>query len=196
LLRALEGAFATAGLKTPRAELRVAIEGGAGKLKLMLSAIERTFKAADSDARIPKDRQARLTLLRRGLIPWLAGIDPETRAPRRRVARLAEIPAEARPLIDHLVEQRLLATDIASDTGETTIEPTHEALLRQPETFVALPDKADLIARVRMLPTLVPRGASSRARSRASHRGRQAACSCQSLSCYGPSAVTSMMRPR
>jgi formylglycine-generating enzyme required for sulfatase activity len=95
------------------------------------AAIERAFKAADSDPRIPKDRQARLTLLRRGLIPWLAGIDPDTKAPRRRVARSSEIPAEARPLIDLLVEQRLLSTDVAKDTKEVTIEPAHEALLRQ-----------------------------------------------------------------
>ncbi len=53
------------------------------------------------------------------------------RSPRRRVARLSEIPIEARPLIGHLVEQRLLATDVAKDTGEKTIEPAHEALLRQ-----------------------------------------------------------------
>ncbi len=95
------------------------------------AAVERAFKAADADSRIPRDRQARLTLLRRGLIPWLAGIDPDTKAPRRRVARLSEIPAEARPLIDLLVEQRLLSTDVAKDTGEVTIEPAHEALLRQ-----------------------------------------------------------------
>lgn len=95
------------------------------------AAVERAFKAADADGRIPRDRQARLTLLRRGLIPWLAGIDPDTGAPRRRVARLSEIPAEARPLVDQLVEQRLLSTDVAKDTGETTIEPAHEALLRQ-----------------------------------------------------------------
>ena len=80
---------------------------------------------------IPRDRAARLALLRRGLIPWLAGIDPDTgcAAPPRRPP--SEIPAEARPLIDLLVEQRLLATDVAKDTGETTIEPAHEALLRQ-----------------------------------------------------------------
>jgi hypothetical protein len=95
------------------------------------AAIERTFRTADGDARIPKDRQARLTLLRRGLIPWLAGIDPDTKAPRRRVARLSEIPAEARPLIDLLVEQRLLSTDVANDTKEVTVEPAYEALLRQ-----------------------------------------------------------------
>src|SRR5204863_2696323 len=95
------------------------------------AAVEGAFRAADADPKVPKDKQARLALLRRGLIPWLAGIDPDTGAPRRRVARLSEIPAEARPLIDHLVGQRLLATDTARETGEKTIEPTHEALLRQ-----------------------------------------------------------------
>lgn len=95
------------------------------------AAVEGAFKAADKDPAIPRDRQARLALLRRGLIPWLAGIDPDTGAPRRRVARLSEIPEEARPLAQHLVEQRLLSTDVAKDTGERTIEPAHEALLRQ-----------------------------------------------------------------
>jgi formylglycine-generating enzyme required for sulfatase activity len=95
------------------------------------AAVERALKAADADPAIPKDRVARLALLRRGLIPWLAGIDPDTGAPRRRVARLSEIPTEALPLIQHLVEQRLLATDVNKDTGENTIEPAHEALLRQ-----------------------------------------------------------------
>jgi formylglycine-generating enzyme required for sulfatase activity len=80
---------------------------------------------------IPRERPARLALLRRGLIPWLAGIDSETGAPRRRVARLSEVPVEARPLVELLVEQRLLATDVAADNGEATVEPAHEALLRQ-----------------------------------------------------------------
>ena len=95
------------------------------------AAVERALKAADPDPAIPRDHLARMALLRRGLIPWLAGIDPDTGAPRRRVARLSEIPTEARPLIQHLVEQRLLATDVSKDTGEKTIEPAHEALLRQ-----------------------------------------------------------------
>ena len=95
------------------------------------AAVERAFQAADADPKVPKDKQARLVLLRRGLIPWLAGIDPDTGAPRRRVARLSEIPAEALPLIDLLIDQRLLSTDVATDTKEKTIEPAHEALLRQ-----------------------------------------------------------------
>ncbi len=107
--------------------IRGAIEG----------AVNRALAAAERDPRIPQDREARLTLLRRGLIPWLAGIDPETGSPRRRVARLADIPSEAAPLIELLVEQRLLATDRMtlregdSERKEITIEPAHEALLRQ-----------------------------------------------------------------
>ena len=95
------------------------------------AAVERAFRAADNDARIPRDHDARLALLRRGLIPWLAGIDPDSGSPRRQKARISEIPEEARPLIDLLVEQRLLSTDVDDATGERTIEPAHESLLRQ-----------------------------------------------------------------
>ncbi|WP_294533365.1 hypothetical protein [uncultured Rhodoblastus sp.] len=95
------------------------------------AAMARVFEAADRDARIPRDHAARLALLRRGLIPWLAGVDPESRTTRRRLARAAHIPEDARPLIALLVEQRLLTRDIDKGAGETTIEPAHEALLRQ-----------------------------------------------------------------
>ncbi len=103
------------------------------------AAVERAFARADADARIPKERKARELLLRRGLIPWLAGIDPDSRTPRRNIARRADIPEEAAPLIDLLVEERLLATDtVATKDAATgaesrivTIEPAHEALLRQ-----------------------------------------------------------------
>ncbi len=95
------------------------------------AAVEQALARADSNPAIPRDRGARLALLRRGLIPWLAGIDPATGSPRRRVARLAEVPDEARPLIELMVEQRLLSTDTDKATGERTIEPAHEALLRK-----------------------------------------------------------------
>ncbi len=94
------------------------------------AAVEQALGKADGNPAIPRDRAARLALLRRGLIPWLAGIDPATGSPRRRVARLAEVPAEALPLIELMVGERLLATDIDKPTGERTIEPAHEALLR------------------------------------------------------------------
>ena len=123
--------------------------GGGGALKLadyeafggirgaIEGAVRRALAAADDDGRIPREAEARLALLRRGLIPWLAGIDPETGSPRRRVARLADIPQEAAPLVRLLVEQRLLATDRVAiregdqERSEITIEPAHEALLRQ-----------------------------------------------------------------
>jgi WD40 repeat protein len=103
-----------------------------GRIKgSIAAAVDRAFIAADRNASIPGDREARLVLLRRGLIPWLAGIDPDTGSPRRQKARVSEIPDEARPLIDLLVEERLLSTDVSHETGERTIEPAHEALLRQ-----------------------------------------------------------------
>lgn len=102
------------------------------------AAVRRALTRADADPRIPKDREARAALLRRGLIPWLAGIDPESRSPRRNIARLSDIPAESAPLIELLVEERLLSTDTrvernasGNEVRITTIEPAHEALLRQ-----------------------------------------------------------------
>lgn len=95
------------------------------------SAVERALEAADKDVAVPRDKDERLVLLRRAFIPWMAGVDPETRVPRKRVARLSKIPPEARPLIQHFVDQRLLTTDKSEQLGEQTVEPAHEALLRQ-----------------------------------------------------------------
>ncbi|MCY1669021.1 nSTAND1 domain-containing NTPase [Rhizobium sp. SL86] len=95
------------------------------------AAIERVMELADEDRRIPVDRKARMVLMRRGLIPWLAGIDPETNAVRRRIARMSEIPEEARPLMDIMLRERLLSSDRDPENGEVTVEPAHEALLRQ-----------------------------------------------------------------
>jgi WD40 repeat protein len=95
------------------------------------AAIERVLSVAHGREGIPNDRTGKLVLLRRGLIPWLAVIDADTNSPRRRIARLSEIPEESRALIKIMVEERLLSTDIDPNTGERTIEPAHEALLRQ-----------------------------------------------------------------
>jgi formylglycine-generating enzyme required for sulfatase activity len=95
------------------------------------AAVEAAFKAANNDQNIPVAHQSRLELLRRGLIPHLASIDADTGAPVRKAGRVSDIPEASRPLLHLLVEQRLLSTDISMETGETTIEPVHEALLRQ-----------------------------------------------------------------
>lgn len=93
------------------------------------AAIERAMAVADNDPNIPTSKNERLTLLRRGFIPWLAGIDPETGAFRRRVALEMEIPPESLPLVELLKEQRLLVGDVGKNGP--TIEPAHEVLLRQ-----------------------------------------------------------------
>lgn len=103
-----------------------------GKLDgIINAAVETALKAADTDPDVPRDRDARLALLRSGLIPFLAGIDGVTREPRRKVAALSQVPEKAVPLIRQLVEARLLTIDRSSETGIVTVEPAHEALLRQ-----------------------------------------------------------------
>jgi tetratricopeptide (TPR) repeat protein len=98
---------------------------------LIDAALGRVFAEADADPRIPESYEARLALLRRGLIPWLAGVDAQSKTPRRRIARATQIPEDARPLIDLLVEHRLLARHVDLAAGEAELEPGHEALLRQ-----------------------------------------------------------------
>lgn len=112
---------------------RLAPEGydaSAGFAEAISAAVLRAMTAAVRAGVAPAEEAARLALLRRGLIPWLAGIDPATNAPRRRRARLSDIPAEARGLIEHLVEARLLSAD-TNAAGEPVLEPAHDALLRR-----------------------------------------------------------------
>ncbi|MFN7307476.1 MAG: hypothetical protein ACK5TQ_13015, partial [Acetobacteraceae bacterium] len=112
---------------------RLAPEGydaSAGFAEAISAAVLRAITAAVRAGVAPAEEAARLALLRRGLIPWLAGIDPATNAPRRRRARLSDIPAEARGLIEHLVEARLLSAD-TNAAGEPVLEPAHDALLRR-----------------------------------------------------------------
>jgi WD40 repeat protein len=94
------------------------------------AAVERALAASANDPKVPQDKPAKLALLRRAMIPWLAGIDPETKSARRFVAKFSDLPEETRPLVHHFIEQRLLSTDVDAN-GERTVEPAHEALLRQ-----------------------------------------------------------------
>ena len=49
-------------------------------------AVESDLELAIKDPRLPSQRSALIPILRRGLIPWLAGIDPKTQSPHRRIA--------------------------------------------------------------------------------------------------------------
>ena len=64
-------------------------------------------------------------LLRRTMIPWFAGIDPETGTARRNVSARNQLPPETLPIVDALKDHGLLTSD------GNMIEPAHEALLRE-----------------------------------------------------------------
>jgi WD40 repeat protein len=126
--------------------------GGSGRLRVTdyeaLGAVRGSIEAAVDAAFvepgrrpvIPADRPERERLLRAGFIPWLARVDPDTEERKRRVARFDEIPVESRPLLDRLVEQRLLVRDrrqLEDGTDAVVVEVAHEALLRQWPTLTA-----------------------------------------------------------
>ena len=104
-------------------------ERGLGGLNGAVSkAIEAAFAAAVADPSLPSERIAIEALARQALIPWLVRVDDSEGVPKRRVATLSELPGEARRLVSHLIDQRLLVTDVHA--GEATVEVSHEAVLR------------------------------------------------------------------
>ena len=131
--------------------------GGDGDLRLVeyealggvRGSIEKAVDAAFADPgrapAVPADKAEQAQLLRRGFIPWLVRVDPDTEERKRRVARWDAIPVEARPLLDRLVDQRLLVRDRRRlDGGETeavVVEVAHEALLRQWSALVVWLDE-------------------------------------------------------
>lgn len=107
----------------------------------ILAAVKKAFD--EYAPGIPSDEKERETLLRRAFIPWLARVDETSGEVKRNVARWEEIPADARPLIEKLIEVRLLRSyqpidkDGRPDPAQSrTVEPAHEALLRQWPTLV------------------------------------------------------------
>jgi WD40 repeat protein len=77
----------------------------------------------------PATRTRQLEALREAFIPWLATINSSNDQPMRRVARWAELPESSRPIIDALVEKRLMIKDIRD--GDVVVEVALESLLRQ-----------------------------------------------------------------
>jgi len=77
----------------------------------------------------PAERQAQLGILHGAFIPWLATINPDNNEPMRRLARWDDLPAESRPLIQQMVDKRLLVKDTRD--GQAVVEVALESLLRQ-----------------------------------------------------------------
>jgi WD40 repeat protein len=96
-------------------------------------AVEAAFAAAAQDPALPGDRAQLEELARAAFIPWLVQLDDAEADPKRRIERLDSLPPQARPLIHHLVEQRLLVSDhrFSGDQQAEVIEVVHEAVLRQ-----------------------------------------------------------------
>jgi WD40 repeat protein len=78
-----------------------------------------------SDAR---QREQTLAALREAFIPGLVDINPENNRPLRRPAPESEIPEAATPLIDQLVQKRLLIRDRDERNGQVVVEVALESL--------------------------------------------------------------------
>ena len=91
-------------------------------------AVEVAFAKAAEIPGLPRSRAALDALAQRSFVPGLVRIDDAAAAPKRRVALRRQLPKEALPLIDCLVDQRLLVADTAAT--EPTVEVSHEAVLR------------------------------------------------------------------
>src|SRR6478672_5210817 len=77
----------------------------------------------------PEQRRAQLDTLHDAFIPWLATINPDNDEPMRRLARWDKLPAASHPLIQAMVEKRLLVK--GNRDGEVVVEVALESLLRQ-----------------------------------------------------------------
>jgi WD40 repeat protein len=121
--------------------------GGDGDLRLdeyeklggVRGSIEAAVEAAFADPgrvpAVPAGAAERERLLHKGFVPWLVRVDPDSDERKRRLALWEKIPADARPLLERLIEQRLLVRDHRRVDGQegdaVVVEVAHEALLRQ-----------------------------------------------------------------
>ncbi|QIS18936.1 phospholipase effector Tle1 domain-containing protein [Nocardia terpenica] len=88
-------------------------------------------------------RKQQLQVARSAFVPWLATVAADSDQPLRRIARYADLPAPARPLVDRFVDRRLLVKD-RNSAGEVTVQVAVESLLRQWDDLAAwLREEAD-----------------------------------------------------
>lgn len=114
-----------AGGQLEKARYLEQLKGVGGAIR---KAVELAFAAAAERPGLPRTRAELDALARRSFVPCLVRVDDVAATPRRRIALRRQLPPEALPLIDCLVDQRLLITD--SDGSAPTVEVSHEAVLR------------------------------------------------------------------
>lgn len=105
-------------------------ESGLGGLSGAISkAVTAAFETAQRDPSLPSAAADLELLARAAFIPWLVRVDDANSAPKRRVAKLVELPEASRALVQKFIDERLLVSSL-SVAGETTVEVSHEAVLR------------------------------------------------------------------
>ena len=106
------------------ADLTVAeYEAMGGMAQVVQTEVDKIL-AADAE-----QRQAQLNTLHDAFIPWLATVNPDNDQPMRRLARWDDLPPASHPLMQAMVEKRLLVKDTRD--GQTVVEVALESLLRQ-----------------------------------------------------------------
>jgi WD40 repeat protein len=106
------------------AELTVAqYEAMGGMAQVVQNEVDRLL-ASDAE-----QRHAQLDVLHDAFIPWLATINPDSDQPMRRLARWDDLPAASHPLIQQMVEKRLMVK--SARDGKVVVEVALESLLRQ-----------------------------------------------------------------
>ena len=96
------------------------------------AAVKETWKDPGREPVIPPDEATRHPLLHQAF-PSLVMLDHEADKPKRRVATWDGLPQKTHPLLERLVEARLLLKDrrkLADGQEAVVVEVTHEALIR------------------------------------------------------------------
>ena len=99
------------------------------------TAVNAALSFPERNPEIPADQAEKEQLLRNAFIPWLVSIDPDTHERKRNIANWDDLPPETHPVVERLVNARLLVSDRRKLNkgieAVTVVEVAHEALLRQ-----------------------------------------------------------------
>jgi formylglycine-generating enzyme required for sulfatase activity len=104
-------------------------QGLAGLRGAIEKAVDAAYGVALRESTPVTSRKELEGLARQAFIPWLVRIADSKSPALKRVATLAELPPSTRPLIDKLIDQRLLVLNKRPD-GTITVQVCHEAVLR------------------------------------------------------------------